>query len=64
MYLNGEGVTQDFFYAHMLFNLAAANGNKDAAKNRDIVAGLMSATDISAAQKLARECVAKNYKGC
>ena len=38
--------------------------SKNASKNRDIVAKKMNSTDISAAQKLARECVRKKYKGC
>jgi len=64
MYGNGKGVIQDNVYAHLWWNIAASSGNKDAVTNRDIVAGKMTSADISAAQKLARECVAKNYKGC
>ena len=64
MYYNGAGVIQDVVYAHMWWNIAASNGNAGAAKNRDIVAKQMTDADISTAQKLARECVAKNYKGC
>ena len=64
MYDNGEGVPQDYVYAHMWLNLAASNGGETAAKNRDIVAGLMSAAQIAEARKLARKCVAKNYEGC
>jgi hypothetical protein len=64
MYANGQGVPQGNVYAHMWLNIAAASGDKDAVKNRYIVAGKMTPADISKAQKLARECVAKNYKGC
>jgi uncharacterized protein len=64
MYENGKGVPQDFVYAHLWWNLIAANGDKTAAKNRDTVAQQMSAAQIAEAQRLARECVAKNYKGC
>ena len=64
MYDNGQGVTQDNVYAHMWFNIAASSGDARAVKNRDIVAGRMTAADISKAQGLARECVKKNYKGC
>ena len=63
MYYNGHGVLQSNVYTHMWFNIAAS-GNKDASKNRDIVAKKMTSADISTAKKLARECVAKNYKGC
>ena len=38
MYNNGNGVLQDTIAAHMWFNIAAANGHKDTAENRDIVA--------------------------
>jgi TPR repeat protein len=64
MYANGEGVPQDYVYAHMWWNIAASSGNEGASKNRDIVAERMTPADLSAAQRLTRECVAKNYKGC
>ncbi|MDA1021898.1 MAG: sel1 repeat family protein, partial [Proteobacteria bacterium] len=60
----GKGVTQDNVYAHMWYNIGASNGDADAVTNRDIVAKEMTPADISNAQKLARECVKKNYKGC
>jgi hypothetical protein len=63
-YGRGQGVIQDNVYAHMWLNIAASSGDKDAVKNREIVAGMMNPADISAAQKLARESVKKNYKGC
>ena len=64
LYDRGEGVLQDNIYAHMWWNIAASLGNDPASKNREIIAKRMTPTDISAAQKLARECVAKDYKGC
>ena len=64
MYASGKGVIQDNVYAHMWFNIAASLGSEDAATNRNIVADSMTAEDISTAQQLARECVAKSYKGC
>jgi len=48
----------------MWWNISASNGDKSAVKNRDIVAKKMTPADISTAQKLARECVEKKYKGC
>ncbi len=54
-YIKGEGVAQDFVQAHMWLNLAGAQGEKQAAKNRDIVAKRMTPVDISRAQKMARE---------
>ena len=64
MYADGEGVILDNVRAHMWLNIAASSGEKDASKNRDIVANRMTPADISAAQKLARECVRKKYKEC
>jgi len=65
MYGNGDGVIQDNIYAQMWWNIAASSGNRDdASSNRDIVAGMMTPAQISEAQKLARECVARDYKGC
>ena len=66
----GTGVLQDYVRAHMWFNIAAANGHKNAvksknaSKNRDIIAKRMNSNQIETAQKLARECVRKKYKGC
>ena len=50
--------------AHMWYNISAANGDKDAQKNRDIVAKRMTPSQIEKAQELARQCVRKKYKGC
>jgi len=65
MYLNGEGVLQDNVRGHMWANIAAANGgSENASKNRDLAAKRMSPTAIESAQRLARECMARDYKGC
>ena len=64
MYAKGQGVIQDNVIAHMWSNIGASNGNKNAVKVRDIVVKEMTSADISTAQKLARECVEKKYKGC
>jgi TPR repeat protein len=65
MYDKGKGVLQDYVRAHMWFNIASISGkSKNAPKNRDIVAGKMNSNQIETAQKLARECVRKNFKGC
>ena len=64
-YTNGEGVIQDNVYAHMWFNIAASSGDSEkASKGRDIIVGRMTTAQIAEAQKLARECVRKEYKGC
>ena len=64
MYALGKGVLKDYVYAHMWGNLAASNGNELGAKLRDFVEKKMTPADLSTAQKLARECVRKKYKGC
>jgi len=64
MYGMGNGVIQDNVYAHMWGNLGASNGNENGGKLRDFLAKRMTPSQIAEAQKLARECVAKKYKGC
>ena len=64
MYDSGMGVPQDNVYAHMWMQIAEASGQKKAALFKWSLAKDMTPADISAAQKLARECVKKNYKGC
>ena len=64
MYAAGRGVLQNNVQAHMWFNIAAVKGDKDAVKNRDIFANKMTAEQIGQAQRLAKECQARNYKNC
>jgi uncharacterized protein len=52
MYAKGEGVPQDCVRAYMWVSLAAAK-SKYFAKNRDVIAGLMTAAQIAEAQSLA-----------
>jgi hypothetical protein len=62
MYLNGDGVLQDYVLAHMWFNLSAAQGNGLASVGRDSVSSRMTAEQIAEAQKLARDWIAANPK--
>jgi TPR repeat protein len=55
MYGKGQGVPMDYVLSYMWFNLAAARGNKDAAKGRNLLAAYMTPAQIAEAQKLARE---------
>ncbi|MAI42933.1 MAG: tetratricopeptide repeat protein [Candidatus Azotimanducaceae bacterium] len=64
MYHNGRGVLQDSVYAHMWWNIAASEGHENAKKARDTIEQQMTPAQIAEAQKRARECVAKEYKGC
>lgn len=66
MYHDGVGVRRNPIYAHMWWNIASSLKKQPAWKYK-IRADLeveMSLADVLKAQKLARECVAKNYKGC
>ncbi len=60
MYSIGQGVPQDYVQAHKWLNLGALDGDKDAIKSRDIVAGKMTPAQIAEAQKLAREWMEKH----
>ena len=53
-YVKGLGVPQDYVEAHKWLNLAAAEGNAQAASERDALAAKMTAEERSEAQKLAR----------
>ena len=64
MYATGRGVLQNNVQAHMWFNIAAVKGDKNAVENREFVANKMTAEQIVKAQRLAKECQARNYKNC
>ena len=64
MYVKSLGLMKDDVKAHMWFNLATAGGSSDVIKNRDRVAARMTPQQIAEAQKLARECQARNFKNC
>jgi TPR repeat protein len=64
LYGRGQGVAQDYIRAHMWYNLAAVKGDADSVKNRDIIAAKMTSQQIAEAQKMARECQARNFKNC
>jgi hypothetical protein len=48
----------------MWFNIAVSNGNEIAVKARTLILIKMTSADVTKAQKLAKECAKKNYKGC
>jgi TPR repeat protein len=64
MYNKGQGVVQDYVKAHSWFNLAAVYGDPAALGGRDSVAKRMTPQQIADAQKLARDCQARNFKKC
>jgi len=64
MWEMGEGVPQDFVYAHMWFNISARDKYIHAVSSRRSLERKMTSAQIAEAQKLARECVKKQFKGC
>ena len=60
VYQDGLGVPQDHVEAHMWFNLAAAQGNVVAVRNRDNVAEQMTREQLAEAQRRAREWFENN----
>ena len=64
MYYEGLGVPQDNVYAHMWLNIAASSGDKDAVEFRDWVGEKMTPSQLETSQRIAGECVRKQYKGC
>ena len=64
LYEDGKGVIKDVVIAHMWFNISASNGDEDAKTRRNLVESNMVDEQLVEAQKLARECIKKNYKNC
>ena len=64
MYAFGAGVEKNFLYAYMWGGLGASNGSVNGQKLRDDFALKMSASQLSEAKKLARECKISDYKSC
>lgn len=59
MYAKGQGVPQDFVQAHFWFNVAGTKGTEQERKRaneaRDAIAHSMTADQVAAAQRLARD---------
>ena len=63
-YAFGTGISKNFVEAYKWGTIADTNGNKNGAKVKEFVAKQMTPAQIAEAQKLARECMKNNYKGC
>jgi TPR repeat protein len=63
-YVMGKGSLENFVLAHMWLNLSSAGGNKEASTFRDVLSKQMTPQQIAEAQKLAKECLARNFKNC
>jgi|SaaInlV_120m_DNA_3_1039746.scaffolds.fasta_scaffold01317_7 uncharacterized protein len=64
MYFSGKGVSLNLTKAHMWSNIAAANGSRWAGLARQLAEEKMSPAEIAEAQKLARECMERDYEEC
>ena len=51
----GRGAMQDYAQAHMWMTLAVEKNHAVARANRDLIAGKMTAAEISEARRLVRE---------
>jgi uncharacterized protein len=60
IYSVGRDVPVDLVSAHKWFNLAAAQGNREAARLRREIADQMSDAEIAAAQRAARDWLRLN----
>ena len=64
MYMRGLGVSQDNTRAFIWLHITALQGDKIGIKNRDLVAKMMSRSQLEKAEKLSLECKKNKYKGC
>ena len=62
MYALGNGVEKNQVMAYSLFNFAAANGNAQAKKNKEIIVEDMTAGQIDQAQEMSRTILKKYPK--
>ena len=64
MYVNGEGVNKNYVRAYMWGRLSEINENREGSELKRIMTIELTAAKIEEAERLVRECVKKNYKGC
>ena len=64
LHLGGKGVIRDYVYAYMWANIAMANGYEPARDAVNKLPATMLPAQVAEAQKLAAECVKKEYKNC
>jgi len=58
------GVPQDFVRAYMWTSLGATAGDSKVSENRDRLTKQMTPAQLAEAQKLARDCQGRRFKGC
>ena len=64
MYVNGEGVNKNYVRAYMWGRLSEINENREGSELKRIMTIELTAAKIEEAERLVRECMKKDYKGC
>ena len=64
MYVNGEGVNKNYVRAYMWGRLSEINENREGSELKRIMTIELTASKIEEAERLVRECIKKDYKGC
>lgn len=62
MYYEGKGVAQNYIEAHKWFNISGANGSMEGLSNRDLIEKRMTPSEITEAQRLAKEWMETHEK--
>ena len=64
MYVNGEGVNKNYVRAYMWGRLSEINENREGSELKRIMTIELTAAKIEEAERLVRECMKNDYKGC
>ena len=64
MYAQGLGGPENFLLSYMWSNISTFSGDDEAQKNRDLVALMMTAEDVSTAWDMTSECMSSGYTKC
>ena len=64
MYMRGLGVGRDNIRAFIWLHITSLQGDKIGIKNRDLVAKVLSKSQLKKAEELAIKCKQNKYKGC
>ena len=64
MYANGDGVPQNNVRGYVWWSVAAAQDQKDAKRNRGIVAKRLTPDQLTQAQQIATRCLESDYQDC
>ena len=64
LYFMGHGFEKNIIDAYMWVAIGISSGHKEGVIAADIIVKYMTPSQIEEAERLARECVKKNYKEC